>query len=82
MSFFVTEDAHTIEPAIGAGRGGRSAPQEFPSPPPLDVGKGMAARLDHREQAGSDPVTFFGAKKDIHILGAQGISVISKRHLL
>ena len=27
------------------------------------------ARLDHREQAGSDPVTFFGAKKDIHILG-------------
>ncbi|MBW1690499.1 MAG: hypothetical protein JRJ70_07045 [Deltaproteobacteria bacterium] len=25
--------------------------------------------LDHRERAGSNPVTFFGAKKDIHILG-------------
>ena len=32
--------------------------------------------LDHREQAGSDPVTFFGAKKDIPILGAKNISIL------
>jgi len=68
MSFFVTEDAHTVMLALGAGRGGRANPQGLPSPPPLEIGKGMAARLDHREQAGSDPATFFGAKKDIHIL--------------
>jgi len=68
MSFFATEDAHTVMLAFGADRGGRAAPQGIPGPPPLDIGKGTGARLDHREQAGSDPVTFFGAKKDIHIL--------------
>ena len=52
----------------GKGRGGRATPQGLTSPPPLDICKGTAARLDHRDQAGSDPVTFFGAKKDIHIL--------------
>ena len=55
--------------ALGADRGGRATPQGLPSPLPMDMCKGMAARLDHRERAGSDPVTFFGAKKDIHILG-------------
>ena len=68
MSFFVTEDAYTVVLALGADKGGRATPQGFPSSPPLDMCKGMGARLDHREQAGSDPVTFFGAKKDIHIL--------------
>jgi len=69
MSFFVTEDAHTVMLALGAGRGGRATSQGLPSPPRLDIGKGTGARLDHREKAGSDPVTFFGAKKDIPILG-------------
>jgi hypothetical protein len=68
MSFFDTEEAHTVVLALGADRGGRATPQGLPSSPPLDIGKGMAAPLDHRERAGSDPVTFFGAKKDIHIL--------------
>ena len=68
MSFFDTEEAHTVVLALGAGRGGRATSQGLPSPPPMDIGKGMAARLDHREKAGPDPVSFFGAKKDIHIL--------------
>ena len=68
MSFFVTEEAHTVMLSKGTDRGGRGIPQGLPSPPPTDIGKAMGARLDHREQAGSDPVTFFGAKKDIHIL--------------
>ena len=72
MSFFDTEDAYTVVPALGAGRGGRATSQGPPSPPPLDIGKGMAARLDHREQAGSNPVTFFGAKKDIPVLWSSG----------
>ena len=54
-----------LKPGLGQER---AAPQGLPSPPPLDIGKGTGARLDHREQAGSDPVIFFGAKKDIHIL--------------
>jgi len=69
MSFFDTEAAYTVMLALGADRGGRATPQGLPSLPPMDIGKEMAARLDHREKAGSDPVTFFGAKKDIHILG-------------
>ena len=68
MSFFDTEGAYTAVPALGKCRGGRATSQDFPSPPPLDIGKGTGARLDHRERAGSDPVTFFGVKKDIHIL--------------
>ena len=70
MSFFVTEDAYTVMLALGADRGGRATPQGPPGPPPLDMCKETDARLDHREQAGSDPVTFFGAKKDIHTLGS------------
>jgi len=68
MSFFVTEEAYTVVLAQPA-RGGQATPQGLPGSPPMDICKGTAARLDHREQAGSDPVTFFGAKKDIHILG-------------
>ena len=54
-----------LKPGLGQGR---ATPQGPPSPPPLDICKGTAARLDHREKASSDPGTFFGAKKDIHIL--------------
>jgi len=68
MSFFVTEDAYTVMPAFGADRGGRAVPQGLPSSLPPDICKGTGARLDHRERAGSNPVAFFGAKKDIHIL--------------
>jgi hypothetical protein len=68
MSFFDTEGAYTVVLALGVDRGGRATPQGLPSPPSMDICKGMGARLDHRERAGSDPVTFFGAKKDIHIL--------------
>jgi len=68
MSFFDTEEAHTVVLAFGSDKGGRATPQELPSPPPMDICKGMGARLDHREQAGSDPVTFFGEKKDIPML--------------
>ena len=68
MSFFDTEEAHTFVLALGADRGGRATPQGLPSSLPMAACKGTAARLDHREKAGSDPVTFFGAKKDIHIL--------------
>jgi len=55
-----------LTPGLGQGR---ATPQEPRSPAPLDMCKGMGARLEHRERTGSDPVTFFGAKKDIHILG-------------
>jgi len=54
-----------LKPGLGQGR---ATSQGLPSPPRLDIVKGTGARLDHREKAGSDPVTFFGAKKDIPIL--------------
>ena len=61
-----------LKPVLGQGR---ANPQGLPSSPPLDIGKGMGARLDHREQAGSDPVTFSVQKKTSISYGAQGISV-------
>ena len=76
MSFFDTEDAHTVMLALGAGRGGRATPEGLPSPPPMDICKGTGARLDHRERAGSDPVAFFGAKKDILILQSLNLNIL------
>jgi len=67
--FFDTEEEHTVVPANSADIGGRATPQGLPGSPPMDIGKGTGARLDHRGQAGSDPVTFFGEKKNLHILG-------------
>ena len=63
-----------LKPGLGQGR---ATPQGLPSPPPLDMCKGTGARLDHREQAGSGPVTFFGAKKDIH---KHGNALVTELH--
>jgi len=63
--------------AIGADRGVRAGPQGLPGSPSLDMCKGTGARLDHREQAGSGPVTFFGAKKDIH---KHGNALVTELH--
>jgi hypothetical protein len=67
MSFFSTEEAHTVMIAKGADRGGRVAPQVISSSAHLAIcsehsrppGSSVKSRLNAPAQ--------FGAKKDIHI---------------